>query len=115
MTIEWQPSGGILTPAEVHRALDSRPGWRPQGYGLVRALRCRDFAAASDLGDRLADEVDYYGRHPDIAIHDDGSLEVTLVGPTHAGVTVADMRLADMIDRVVEQHAGDGNVRDARR
>ena len=114
MTIEWQPAGGILTAAEVHRALESRPGWRRQGYGLVRALRCRDFATASDLGDRLADEVDYYGRHPDTAVHDDGRLVLTLAGPNHAGVTVGDLRLADMIDRVGAEHAAKGQVRDAR-
>jgi pterin-4a-carbinolamine dehydratase len=114
MTIEWQPSSGILSPSEVGRALESRPGWHRRDGGLVRELQCRDFAVARGLADRLADEVSYYGRRPEIAIHDDGRLVVTLAGPNHAGVTVADLRMADMIDGVVERHARDGDAWDAR-
>ena len=115
MTMEWHPSGGILTPAEVPRALESRPGWRRQDGGLVRELQCRDFAVARRLAGRLADEVTHFGRRPDIAIHDDGRIVLSLVGPNHAGVTVADLKLADMIDGTVEQHGPDGQVWDARR
>ena len=105
MTIEWSPSGGILAPGEIGRALESRPGWRRQAGGLAREVRCRDFASARSLGDRLADEATYYGRHPKFAIHDDGRIVVSLVGPNHAGVTVADLTLADKVDRVIEEEA----------
>ena len=115
MTMEWHPSGGILTTAEVPRALESRPGWRRRNGGLVRELQCRDFAVARSLADRLADEATYFGRHPEIAIHDDGRIVLSLVGPNHAGVTVADLTLADMVDRAVEQHGPDGQIWDARR
>jgi pterin-4a-carbinolamine dehydratase len=108
-----QYSGGILTPAEVRRALDSRRGWRQRADGLAREVRCRDFASARSLGARLADEVTYYGRHPELAIHDDGRLVVALVDSNHAGVTIADLRLADEVDRVIEQHV-QGRARDAR-
>jgi pterin-4a-carbinolamine dehydratase len=92
--MSWRPSGGILTAAEVDRALESRPGWRRDKRGLVRELRFQDFASARRIGDRLANEASYYGRHPDIAIHDDGRLVVSLVEPNHSGVTVADLALA---------------------
>jgi pterin-4a-carbinolamine dehydratase len=111
---EWQPSSGILSPPEVGRALESRPGWHRRDGGLVRTLQCREFAVARSLADRLAHEAAYFGRHPDIAIRDDGRLVLSLVGPNHAGVTVADLRLADMIERAVEQHGRDGDVWDAR-
>jgi pterin-4a-carbinolamine dehydratase len=106
----WYPSSGILAPAEVRRALASRPGWRVRADGLAREVRCRDFACARSLGDRLANEVSYYGRHPELAIHDDGRLVVSLVDSNHAGVTIADLRLADDADRVIEQH---GQCREA--
>ena len=64
MTMEWHPSGGILTPAEVPRALESRPDWRRQDGGLVRELQCRDFAVARSLADRLADEADVLRTSP---------------------------------------------------
>jgi pterin-4a-carbinolamine dehydratase len=115
MTIEWQPSSGILTRAEVGRALESRPGWRRRDGGLVRQLQCQEFAVARSLADRLAHEATYFGRHPDIAIRDDGRIVLSLVGPDHAGVTVADLRLADLIDRAVEQHLRDGDVWDPTR
>lgn len=114
MTVEWQPSSGILTPSEVGRALESRPGWHRRNGGLVRALQCREFAVARSLADRLTHEATYFGRRPDIAIRDDGRIVLSLVGPNHAGVTVADLRLADMIERAVEQHGRDGDVWDAR-
>jgi hypothetical protein len=40
---------------------------------------------------------------------------MSLVGPDHAGVTVADLRLADLIDRAVERHLRDGDVWDPTR
>jgi pterin-4a-carbinolamine dehydratase len=106
----WYPSGGILAPDELRRALESRPGWGVRADGLARELRCRDFACARSLGDTLAEEVSYYGRHPEFGIHDDGRLVVSLVDSNHAGVTIADLRLADAADRVIEQH---GHCRDA--
>ena len=75
MTIEWSPSGGILAPTEVGRALESRPGWRRQAGGLAREVRCRT--------------------------------SLSLVGPNHAGVTVADLTLADKVDHVIEEEARD--------
>ena len=101
---QWRPSGGILTRDEVGRALASRPGWRRRNGGLVRRLQLRDYAAARDFTDRLAEEATYYGRHPDIEIHDDGRVVLSLVGPNHVGVTLADLAIADKVDRAVEQH-----------
>ena len=103
MTIEWSPSGGILAHGEVGRALESRPDWRRQAGGLAREVRCRDFASARSLGDRLADEATYYGRHAEFAIYEDGRIVVSVVGPNHVGVTVADLTLADKVDRVIEE------------
>jgi pterin-4a-carbinolamine dehydratase len=39
---------------------------------------------------------------------------LSLVNHNHAGVTVADLALADRIDRVIEQRAPDGDVWNAR-
>jgi ATP-dependent Clp protease ATP-binding subunit ClpB len=107
-------AGGILTAAEVPRALESRPGWHWRNNGLVRALQFRDFGSAHRFAEQLADSATYYGQRPDIAIRDDGRVVLSLVNHNHAGVTVADLALADMIDRAIEQHSPDGTVRDAR-
>jgi pterin-4a-carbinolamine dehydratase len=111
---QWRPSGGILTAAEVGRALESRPGWHSKRNGLVRALQFRDFASARGFAEHLASAATYYGHRPDIAIRDDGRVVLSLVNHNHAGVTVADLALADRIDRVIEQRAPDGDVWNAR-
>ena len=110
----WHPSGGILSAAEVGRALEDRPSWHRNRRGLVRALQFRDFASARGFAERLADTATYYGQRPDIAIRDDGRVVLSLVNHNHAGVTVADLALADRIDRAIEEHSLDGNVWDAR-
>jgi pterin-4a-carbinolamine dehydratase len=106
MTRHWSPGGGVLTPAEVGRALETRPGWERWPDRLVRELRCRDFVSARRLAERLADEATYYGRHPQIVIHDDGRMSISVAGPNHAGLTVADLTLADDVDRVIEAERG---------
>ena len=110
----WHPSGGILSAAEVGRALEDRPSWHRNRRGLVRALQFRDFASARGFAEQLADTATYYGQRPDIAIRDDGRVVLSLVNHNHAGVTVADLALADRIDRAIEEHSPDGTVWDAR-
>jgi pterin-4a-carbinolamine dehydratase len=112
--MNWRPSGGILTAAEVPRALESRPGWHWRKNGLVRELQFRDFASARGFAERLADAATYYGQRPDIAIRDDGRVVLSLFNHNHAGVTVADLALADRIDRAIDQHAPNGTVWDVR-
>ena len=107
-------TGGILTQAEIGRALEGRPGWHLNERGLVRELQFRDFPAARDFARQLADTATYYGHRPDIAVRDDGRMVLSLVNHNHAGVTVADLALADQIDRAIEQRAPDGTVWDAR-
>ena len=107
-------TGGILTAAEVGRALETRPGWHRDERGLVRELQFRDFATARRFAEHVTDEVTHYGHRPDLAIRDDGRLVISLVNHNHAGVTVADLALADKIDRAIERHAADGTVWDAR-
>lgn len=72
---------------------------------VERELRSRDFASARRSSDRLADEATYCGRYPDIAIHDDGRILISLAGANHAGVTVADLALADVVDCLLEAEA----------
>ena len=112
--MKWRPSSGILSAAEVGRALEDRPSWHRNRRGLVRALQFRDFASARGFAEQLADTATYFGQRPDIAIRDDGRVVLSLVNHNHAGVTVADLALADRIDRAIEQHSPDGTVWDAR-
>ena len=107
-------TGGILTADEVGRALESRPHWHRNTRGLVRRLQFRDFASARSLIEQIADAATYYGQRPDITIRDDGRVVLSLVNRNHAGVTVAELELADRIDRAIEQHAAVGTVWDAR-
>ena len=111
---EWRPSGGILTAAEIARALGSRPGWHRDERGLVRRLQFRDFASARRVAEQLADAATYYGHRPDIAIRDDGRLVLSVVNHNHAGVTVGDLALADRIDAAIERHAAAGTMWDVR-
>jgi pterin-4a-carbinolamine dehydratase len=107
-------TGGILTAAEVGRELESRPRWHSNSRGLVRRLQFRDFATARSLVEQIADAATYYGQRPDVTIRDDGRVVLSLVNRNHAGVTAAELALADRIDRAIEQHAVAGTVWDAR-
>jgi 4a-hydroxytetrahydrobiopterin dehydratase len=90
---------------EVERALAGLPDWRLRGEALVRELTFRDSDQATDFLEQIApDAVDHH-RRPDFRVTD-RLLRIVVSNPHHAGVTLAETRLAAKVDAEVAQRLG---------
>jgi pterin-4a-carbinolamine dehydratase len=78
-------------------------GWRRAGMTLVRDLRFRDFDEAKRFADRVADGAVDYDRRPDLVITYN-RVTVVVANPNHAGVTLAERRLAAKVDAILAQY-----------
>ena len=100
--------GGIppLAEAEARKLAERTPEWTlaEKGTRLQRRFEFRDFVAAMQFVNRVADVAEREGHHPDIAIHWN---KVDLVLWTHkiGGLHENDFILAAKIDRLLEESA----------
>jgi pterin-4a-carbinolamine dehydratase len=94
----FTPRGGVLREWEVRRALADRPNWRLDGDRLVRRVHGRDFLHALALVRAVAVQAEDFGRHPNVRIDEVGHITFSISNPNHAGITVAELRLADKVD-----------------
>ena len=99
----WRPRRSILARSDLRRALREHPAWRLRGDDLVRELRFADFADAFRFVEQLGREVEDLGRHPDICVHHGNRVRIAVANPHHAGVTVAELRLVEKVDVLVER------------
>ena len=96
--------GGVppLSPEEVRDFLRSVPGWTltPDGRRIRREWTARNFQAAIDFFNRVADLAEREGHHPDL--HLTGYRNVAIEVWTHAigGLSENDFILAAKIDRI---------------
>ena len=83
--------GGIppLTEEEARRLSEAVPAWAllENGTRLVRRFEFRDFRAAMEFVNRVADLAEEEGHHPDFEIHWN---KVTLRWWTHVADSVTD-------------------------
>jgi 4a-hydroxytetrahydrobiopterin dehydratase len=77
------------------------PGWRRAGESLVRELSFRDFDEAIAFLERVAANAGDHLRRPDMCILDFNRVRLTITNPHHAGVTQAELRLAEKVNRVI--------------
>lgn len=103
----WRPRRGILPGWELRRELRTRPAWRLAGQQLVREWHFKDFTEAFGFVERLADEVEDFGRRPDICLIGGNRVRVSVANPNHAGVTVAELRMIGKVDAAAERHLAD--------
>jgi pterin-4a-carbinolamine dehydratase len=74
--------------------------WRRERGALVRELAFRDYEEARAFADHIAEHVDDYHRHPDLAITVN-RVRIVIANLHHAGVTRAEERLAEKVDAVL--------------
>jgi 4a-hydroxytetrahydrobiopterin dehydratase len=92
---------------EVNRALTAQPRWRRDGDGIVREIQLRDFDEAFQLIGRVARAAEDHGRRPDMCISEFNKVRLTIANPHHAGLTLAEVRLAARTDAAIgDVHAG---------
>lgn len=98
----------ILVPRKwVGWARQARHGWRWQGDDLVRELRFRDFDEGMAFLEQVARRAEDYKRRPDMSISAN-RVRLRIANPHRAGITLAELRLADKVNAIVEGLAGDG-------
>lgn len=93
---------------ELDRALAGRRHWRLEGESLVRELTLRDFEEAYALVGRVAEGVEDHERRPDLCITEFNKVRLTIGNLHHAGITLAEVRLAAMVDAVLDGRAVGG-------
>ena len=99
----------LLSDITIQRELGSLQGWSRRGDSLTRLYQFRNFAAAMEFVNRVADAAEEANHHPDIDIR---YSKVTLVLSTHSagGITQNDIDLARAIDQSGESASDDGGV-----
>ena len=98
--------GGVppLPPDEAEKLLSQTPGWTlaENGTRLSRSFEFRDFVAAMQFVNRVADLAEEQGHHPDIAIHWN-RVELTLWTHKIGGLHENDFILAARVNRLLER------------
>lgn len=96
-----------LTDAELERELETRHGWRRDGLALVREIQFRDFDGALRFVETLGQEAVDHFRRPDMCILELNRVRLQIANRHHAGITLAELRLAAKVDAVVDQYQPD--------
>jgi 4a-hydroxytetrahydrobiopterin dehydratase len=88
----------------------AQTGWRREGDSLVRQIEFRDFADALSFLERIALTVEDHLRRPDMCILSYNRVRLTIGNPHHAGLTAAEIRLAEKVNRLIEPDSPDSNT-----
>jgi 4a-hydroxytetrahydrobiopterin dehydratase len=86
-----------LSDSEIEQRL-AGGRWRREGDRLVRDYQLADFAAAIAHVNRIAEQAELQGHHPDLLIHGWNKLRVELSTHSAGAITNADLELAERID-----------------
>jgi 4a-hydroxytetrahydrobiopterin dehydratase len=87
----------VLTPEVVQERLRSLPEWKLEGEEIVREFSFADFVAAMAFVNRVAEQAEKAGHHPDIDIRYN-KVRLALVTHDKGGLTEQDMKLATVAD-----------------
>jgi 4a-hydroxytetrahydrobiopterin dehydratase len=88
---------GLLTEAEIEKALHAVPGWHREGNALARTFALGNFVEAVEFVNEVTELAEEANHHPDVDIRWN---KVTLRLSTHSkgGLTRADFDLAARVD-----------------
>jgi 4a-hydroxytetrahydrobiopterin dehydratase len=77
-------------------------GWHTEGDSLVREIEFTDFSNAVAFLERIAFAVEHRPRRPDMCILSYTCVQLSIGNPGHAGLTAAEIRLAEEVNRLVD-------------
>jgi 4a-hydroxytetrahydrobiopterin dehydratase len=84
-------------------------GWCREGDSLVREIDFRDFSDAVAFLERVAGVEDYL-RRPDMCVLNYSRVRLTIANPHHAGLTAAEIRLAEKVNRLIDADSPDSKA-----
>ena len=84
-------------------------GWRREGELLVREIEFRDFSDAVAFLERIAGVEDHL-RRPDMCILSYNRVRLTIGNPHHAGLTAAEIRLAEKVNPLIDPDSPESNA-----
>jgi 4a-hydroxytetrahydrobiopterin dehydratase len=88
----------------------SHTGWRRAGDLLVREIEFRDFSDALAFLERIAFTVEDHLRRPDMCILSYNRVRLTIGNPHHAGLTAAEIRLAEKVNPLIAPDSPESNA-----
>jgi 4a-hydroxytetrahydrobiopterin dehydratase len=89
----------LLTDDEIQSRL-AGTDWKREGEHIVRDWQLKDFAAAMAFVNRVAEVAEEANHHPDILIHGWNKVRLSLTNHSAGGLTEADFKLAERLDRL---------------
>lgn len=89
-----------LNAQQVASRLSALPEWRNEEGVLTRTFHCKDFAAALAFVNRVGEQAEAAGHHPDIDIRYN-RVRLELVTHDAGGLTAKDFDLATVADGLV--------------
>ena len=76
--------------------------WRREGDSLVREIGFRDFSDAVAFLERIAYTIEDHARRPEMYILRRTCVRLTIGNPDQAGLTAAEIRLAEKVNRLID-------------
>jgi pterin-4a-carbinolamine dehydratase len=73
----------------------------------VRELTLRDFDDAMRFLERVAEAAVDYGRRPDMCVSEYNRVRLSVANLHHAGFTLAEMRLLEKVNAILDEHHPD--------
>ncbi len=92
----------LLNSKEANEKLTKLPDWRLEGDTIVRQFAFADFVGAMKFVNRVAEEAEKAGHHPDIDIRWN-KVRLALSSHDAVGLTDRDFSLAAVIDPLTVQ------------
>jgi 4a-hydroxytetrahydrobiopterin dehydratase len=89
-----------FTAQEVASHLSALPEWRIEEGELTRTLTFKDFSAALAFVNRVGEQAEEAGHHPDIDIRYN-RVRLALVSHDAGGLTAKDFELASAVNRLL--------------
>jgi 4a-hydroxytetrahydrobiopterin dehydratase len=83
----------VLSAEALEKATEGLAGWELVGGELVRVVEFRDFVAAMEFVNRVAEQAEAAGHHPDIDIRYN-KVRLALVTHDSGGITAKDVEMA---------------------
>lgn len=89
----------LVSDREVDAFLEAHPDWERAGGEITRTYQFTDFSQSMGFVTRVALEAEKANHHPDIDIRWN-KVKLTLSTHSEGGLTVKDLDLADICDRL---------------